>query len=130
MKNALLILFLVALTVFFLYGVRRSWQRSAHLTKRIAAYADHPHDPAIIDLIFGDLQQDRRLRRLLAAHHATKEDIARIYQKLLQWGNFKKRRHFIPISSFYFAGSLSHLLQHKDDDAKTLTMKMLNYFHI
>lgn len=130
MTNIILIFFLAALTVFFIYGIRRSWRRSAHLAKRIAAYADKPHDPSIVDIIYKDLQQDSRLRRLLEKHQAKKDDIAAIYQKLLQWANFKKRRHFIPISSFYFTGSLSYLLKHKDDDAKKITMKMLNYFHI
>ena len=130
MTDAILILFLIALTAVFIYGVRRSWLRSAHLTKRIATYADHPRDPAVIDVIYEDLQADSRLRRLLEKHDATRDDISAIYHKLLQWGNFKKRRHFIPISSFYFVGSLSYLLQHKDEDAKTITMKMLNYFHI
>ncbi|BEU87630.1 hypothetical protein TAMA11512_10940 [Selenomonas sp. TAMA-11512] len=130
MANFILLLFILALTIFFICGVHRSWQRSAHLTKLIAEYAEKPHDPAILDIIYEDLQRDSRLNRLLKKHNATKEDISVIYHKLLQWGNFKKRRHFIPISSFYFKGSLSYLLKHKDADAKTITMKMFNYFHI
>ena len=53
-----------------------------------------------------------------------------LFQKLLLWANFKKGRRFVPISAFFFAGSLAYLLRNKDAEPKRLAMKMMNFFHI
>ena len=58
------------------------------------------------------------------------EDMEKIYQKLLLWGNFHKGRRFVPITSFLYVYTLNYLCQHKDGDAKELTMKCMNFLHI
>ena len=84
----------------------------------------------LIDRIYDYANSDFRLKKLVKKHQATRDDFMIIFEKLIYWGNFKKRKRYLPVNSFFFYGSLSYLLEHKDDDAKKLTMKMMNYFHI
>ena len=60
----------------------------------------------------------------------TRTDVEMLFQKLLVWANFRKGRRFVPISSFFFAGSLAYLLRNKDAEPKKLAMRMMNFFHI
>ena len=86
--------------------------------------------PQLIDEIFDFITKDRRLSLIIKKYNADKNDIKALYKKLLIWGDFRKYNRFVPITSFFYAGALDYLLQHKDDDAKSLTMKMMNYFNI
>lgn len=130
MLNTFLLFLLAALCILFILQMRRSLKRSTLINHLINEYIERPEDPALIDAIYTHCLADRRLRRLLQKHGATREDIEKLYQKLLLWANFKKGRRFVPISSFFFVGSLSYLLRHKEEDAKKLSMRMMNIFHI
>ncbi len=130
MINLVLILCLVFLTIFFLTQMRRSLRRSTRIHILINEYIDHLSDPALIDAIYAYCISDWRLRRVLKRYGARRTDIEMLFQKLLVWGNFKKGSRFIPISSFFFVGSLAYLLQNKDAEPKKLAMRMMNFFHI
>ena len=122
--------FLAALILVFWWSMRRSLRRSTVTNRLITEYMDKLQDPALIDEIFTYCQQDWRLRRIMKKYEARQEDFKIIYDKLLLWGNFKKGRRFVPISSFFFTTSLEYLLKNQEGDPKKLTMKMMNFFHI
>ena len=122
--------FLAALILVFWWSMRRSLRRSTITNRLITDYMDKLQDPALIDEIFTYCQQDWRLRRIMKKYEARQEDFKIIYDKLLLWGNFKKGRRFVPISSFFFTTSLEYLLKNQEGDPKKLTMKMMNFFHI
>ena len=58
------------------------------------------------------------------------DDIEALYQKLIIWGNYRKGRRFVPISSFFYVYTLEYLIKNKNEDAKKLTMRCMNFFHI
>ena len=122
--------FLAALILVFWWSMRRSLRRSTITNRLITEYMDKLQDPALIDEIFTYCQQDWRLRRIMKKYEARQEDFKIIYDKLLLWGNFKKGRRFVPISSFFFTTSLEYLLKNQEGDPRKLTMKMMNFFHI
>ena len=130
MTNTLLLLALVLLTILFLLQMRRSLKRSTLVNSLINEYIDRLDDPALIDAIYAYCTTDWRLRRIMQRYDGTHADIEMLFQKLLLWANFKKGRRFVPISSFFFAGSLAYLLRNKDAEPKRLAMKMMNFFHI
>ena len=130
MLNTLLLITLGLLTALFILQMRRSLKRSTLVNSLINEYSERPDDPALIDAIYAYCTSDWRLRRIMQRYDGTHADIEMLFQKLLLWANFKKGRRFVPISSFFFAGSLAYLLQHKDAEPKKLAMKMMNFFHI
>ena len=130
MINTLLLLALVLLTILFLLQMRRSLKRSTLVNSLINEYIDRLDDPALIDAIYAYCTTDWRLRRIMKRYGGTRADIEMLFQKLLVWANFRKGRRFVPISSFFFAGSLGYLLRNKDAEPKKLAMRMMNFFHI
>ena len=119
-----------ALTIFFILEIRRSLRRSKKTVELIDKYWLNKKSPQLIDEIFDFAVNDRRLSKIVEKYNANRDDFAMIYKKLLTWADFRKYNRFIPITSFFYAGALEYLLSHKGDDAKSLTEKMLNYFHI
>ena len=130
MTAYLYLIVIILVAILFVFEMRRSLKRSNITNQLIHDYIDHLQDKSLLDKIYTYCTTDYKLRRIMARHHATREDLEAIYQKLLIWGNFKKGRRFVPISSFFFTTSLEYLLKHKDDDAKKITMRMMNFFHI
>ena len=130
MLNTILLIILGLLTALFILQMRRSLKRSTLVNALINEYIDHLDDPALIDTIYAYCTSDWRLQRIMKRYDGTRTDIAMLFQKLLVWTNFRKGRRFVPISAFFFAGSLTYLLQNKDAEPKKLAMKMMNFFHI
>ena len=118
------------LTVFFIFEIRRSLRRSKKTVELIDKYWLNKKSPQLIDEMFDFAVKDRRLSKIVKKYDADRSDFVLLYDKLLTWADFRKYNRFIPITSFFYAGALEYLLSHKNDDAKTLTQKMLNYFHI
>ena len=129
MQTALWI-FLIGLAAMFLWEMRHSMKRSAEAVRLISTYIEDLENPKLIEEIYAYCQSDWKLRRILAKYHGTSDDIRMLYHKLLFWGNFRKYNRFVPITSFFYAYSLGYLLRHKEDDAKELTMKMMNFLHM
>ena len=119
-----------ALTIFFVLEIRRSLRRSKKTVELIDKYWLDKKSPQLIDEMFDFAVNDRRLSKIVKKYDADRSDFNMLYKKLLLWADFRKYNRFIPITSFFYAGALEYLLSHKDDDAKALTEKMLNYFHI
>ena len=130
MTNIILLLCLGLLTALFILQMRRSLKRSTLVNSLINEYSERPDDPALIDAIYAYCASDWRLRRIMKRYGGTRADIEMLFQKLLVWANFRKGRRFVPISSFFFAGSLAYLLRNKDAEPKKLAMRMMNFFHI
>ena len=130
MSAYICLIIIVMLTILFIIEMRRSLKRSSVTNQLIHDYIDNLEDTTLIDKIYLYCITDRRLKRIMKRHAASKEDLHAIYQKLLIWGNFKKGRRFVPISSFFFTTTLEYLLKHQNDDAKKITMRMMNFFHI
>lgn len=120
---------LVAVTVIFFAGTFRAFMISKKSVALIEKYEKDKKNPLLIEEIFQEINKDFFLRRILNKHNAKVEDIAKLHEKLLKWGDFRKYNRYIPITSFFNTSALSYLLTHKDDDAKSLTMKMMNIFH-
>ena len=124
------ILLITILFIIFLLEMRHSLRRSNFNSSLIAKYRDDLHNPQLITDIYNYCQQDYKLRRIIRKYDVIPEDIAQLYDKLLLWGNFHKGRRFVPITAFLYVYTLKHLITHKDAEAKELTMKCMNFFHI
>ena len=123
-------IFLVLLFIFFIWAMRYYLHKNNIMHALIKKYEHNLHDEQLIDEIYNYCLSDWRLKKILTKYHADKSDIQKLYDKLLIWGNFRKYGRFVPISSFFYTTSLKYLLKHKDADAKKITMKMMNFFHI
>ncbi len=122
-------LLLILIVAIFLAGTFRAYQMSKKSVTLIEKYEDKKNNPQLIEEIFSAISQDFFLRRILTKHNATIDDIAKLHKKLLKWGDFRKYNRYVPITSFFNRTTLDYLLTHKDDDAKSLTTKMMNHFH-
>lgn len=122
--------FLFLFIAFFILTMIYYLKKKNVVHALIREYEHNLHDPVLIEKIYSYCMSDWRLRSIMKKYQANPGDIKAIYEKLLIWGNFKKYSRFIPISSFFYTTSLKYLLKHKDGDAKKITMKMMNFFHI
>ena len=129
MQYFLFVLFLMLL-IFFIVEIRRALRKSKKAVELIDKYWNDKKNPQLIEEIFNFVENDSRLLKIVKKYEADKRDFAKLYKKLLIWGDFRKYNRFIPITSFFYASALDYLLSHKDDDPKSLTQKMMNYFHI
>ena len=96
----------------------------------IAKYENDKKNPQLIKDIFNTISKDYYLGNILKKNKADINDITNLHKKLMKWGDFRKYNRYIPITSFFNKTTLQYLLEHKDDDAKSLTEKMMNHFHI
>jgi len=122
-------LLLVAVTVIFIAGTFRAFRMSKKSVALIEKYSNDKKNPRLVEEIFSAINGDFLLRRILIKHDAKISDIAALHEKLLIWGDFRKYNRYVPITSFFNVTTLEYLLTHKDDDAKSLTEKMMNHFH-
>ena len=120
----------VALVAYFIFAIRRSMRMSRASVALIEKYENDKRNPQLIEEIFSAIQDDVLLSRILKRHNATPRDIGRLHAKLMKWGDFRKYNRYVPITSFFNVHTLEYLLAHKNDDAKALTQKMMNHFHI
>lgn len=125
------LLIFLGLIAAFLWSMRRIMRRDNYINELILGFLERGEisQEELLDKMYSYGCQDFRLKSVINKYQATRDDYALIFEKLIYWANFKKRRRYIPINSFFFAGSLSYLLEHKEEDAKKITMKMMNYFH-
>lgn len=119
----------VALVVYFVFAIRRSMRMSKASVALIEKYENDKNNPQLIDDILAAISDDVLLKRILKRHKATRHDIYRLHSKLMKWGDFRKYNRYVPITSFFNVRTLEYLLEHKNDDAKSLTEKMMNHFH-
>ena len=122
-------LLLVALVVYFVFAIRRTLKMSRASVALIEKYQNDKLNPQLIEDIFNEISSDVLLKRILKRHNATQKDISRLHAKLMKWGDFRKYNRYVPITSFFNVHTLEYLLEHKNDDAKSLTQKMMNHFH-
>ena len=120
---------LVALVVYFVFAIRRTLKMSKASVALIEKYENDKLNPKLIDEIFAAISDDALLGRILKRHKATKKDISKLHAKLMKWGDFRKYNRYVPITSFFNVHTLEYLLEHKNDDAKSLTEHMMNHFH-
>ena len=128
--NYVLILLITILTVIFTLEMYHSMRRSNANSHLIEKYRNDLQNKELLAEIYAYCQQDYKLRRIIKQNNLTLKDMENIYQKLLLWGNFHKGRRFVPITAFLYVCTLKYLCQHKDGDAKELTMKCMNFLHI
>jgi hypothetical protein len=127
--DILLDILFVALVVYFVFAIRRSMRMSRASVALIEKYENDKNNPKLIEEIFDAINSDVLLGRILKSHNATQRDISRLHAKLMKWGDFRKYNRYVPITSFFNVHTLEYLLEHKNDDAKSLTEKMMNHFH-
>ena len=127
--NIFLDILFVALVAYFVFAIRRSMRMSSASVALIEKYEHDKNNPQLIEDIFAAISSDVLLRRILKQHNATVRDISRLHAKLMKWGDFRKYNRYVPITSFFNVHTLEYLLSHKNDDAKSLTEKMMNHFH-
>ncbi len=123
-------LLFIVVVVVFVTGLARSWVLSKRSVALIAKYENDKKNPRLIKDLYAEICKDKLLKNILERNNATQEDIAKIHKKLMQWGDFRKYNRYVPITSFFNRTTLKYLLEHKDGDAKVLTQKMMNHFHI
>lgn len=128
--NIFLDVLFVALVAYFIFAIRRSMRMSRASVALIEKYENDKHNPQLIDDIIAAINSDVLLSRILKQHNATRHDIDRLHSKLMKWGDFRKYNRYVPITSFFNVHTLDYLLEHKNDDAKALTEKMMNHFHL
>jgi len=127
--NIFLNVLLVALVIYFVFAIRRTMRVSNRSVALIKKYENDKRNPQLIDDILAAINDDALLRRILKRHKATRREISKLHAKLMKWGDFRKYNRYIPITSFFNVHTLEYLLEHKDDDAKSLAEKMMNHFH-
>ena len=127
--NIFLDILLIALVIYFVYAIRRTLKMSRASVALIEKYENDKLNPQLIEDIFNEISSDALLKRILKRHNATQKDISRLHAKLMKWGDFRKYNRYVPITSFFNVHTLEYLLEHKNDDAKSLTQKMMNHFH-
>ncbi len=127
--NIFLDILFVALVAYFIFAIRRSMRMSSASVALIEKYENDKDNPQLIEDIFAAINSDVLLSRIVKQHQATPKDISRLHAKLMKWGDFRKYNRYIPITSFFNVRTLEYLLEHKNDDAKSLTQKMMNHFH-
>ena len=122
---------LMALIIAFLLAMVRILKRDNVINELILGFYDYQtiSREELIARMYQYACNDFRLKGLIKKYNATEEDYAIIFDKLIYWANFKKRKRYLPVNSFFFYGSLKYLLRHKEDEAKAITMKMMNFFH-
>ena len=130
MQQTIWIALSLVLFVIVALEMYHSLKRSETTNRLINKYIDDLENEHLFDEIYEYCQKDFKLRRIMRKHAATKEDIKSLHKKLMTWGNIKKGRRFVPITSFFYAYSLNYLFEHRDDADKKVTMRMLNFFHI
>ena len=122
-------LLLAFVTIIFIAGTYRAFRMSKKSVALIEKYAEDKKNTRLVEEIFSAINEDFFLHRILLKHNATTSDIVNLHKKLLKWGDFRKYNRYIPITSFFNVTTLEYLLTHKDEDAKSLTEKMMNHFH-
>ncbi len=124
------ILLITILSIIFTLEMRHFLRRSNANSRLIEKYRDDLQNKNLPAEIYDYCQQDYKLRRIARKYDLSIDDVEKIYQKLLIWGNFHKGRRFVPITAFLYVCTLEYLCQHKDGDAKEITMKCMNFLHI
>ena len=120
---------LALLIVVFLIETRHNLKRDSAAFRLVEQYEKDLGNPALVDAIVDFVENDWKLKRVWRREHGTKDDVRRLIKHLMLWGNMRKGRRFIPITSFFYVGSLEYLLKHKDGEPKKLAMKMMQIFH-
>ena len=120
---------LALLIVVFLIETRHNLKRDSAAFRLVEQYEKDLGNPALVDEIVGFVENDWKLNRVWRREHGTKDDVRRLIKHLMLWGNMRKGRRFIPITSFFYVGSLEYLLKHRDGEPKQLAMKMMQIFH-
>ena len=120
---------LALLIVVFLIETRHNLKRDSAAFRLVEQYEKDLGNPALVDEIVGFVENDWKLKRVWRREHGTKDDVRRLIKHLMLWGNMRKGRRFIPITSFFYVGSLEYLLKHRDGEPKQLAMKMMQIFH-
>ena len=123
------IMILITAAIIFVFGTWRAMKMSRISVALIEKYENDKKNPALIQEIFDALREDFRLNKILQDNNATVDDIKILHRKLMKWGDFRKYNRYVPITSFFNVTTLKYLLEHKSDDAKSLTEKMMNHFH-
>ncbi|WP_294158460.1 hypothetical protein [uncultured Selenomonas sp.] len=120
---------LVLLIALFAVETRHNLKRDTAAFRLVDQYEKDLGNPALVDAIVAFIEQDWKLKRVWRRENGTKDDVRGLIKHLMLWGNMRKGRRFIPITSFFYVGSLEYLLQHKDGEPKQLAMKMMQIFH-
>lgn len=123
-------LIVIVLCLLFFFEMHHSLHRSSETNRLIEKYIHDLQNKELIEEIYQYCQSDFKLRRIMKNYQITQADLGKLYQKLLLWGNFRKGRRFVPISSFFYVYTLEYLIKNKNEDAKKLTMRCMNFFHI
>ena len=127
--QVLLGVLLAALIALFAVETRHNLKRDTAAFKLVEQYEKDLGNPALVDAIVAFIEQDWKLKRVWRRENGTKDDVRGLIKYLMLWGNMRKGRRFLPITSFFYVGSLEYLLQHKDSEPKQLAMKMMQIFH-
>ena len=105
---------LALLIVVFLIETRHNLKRDSAAFRLVEQYEKDLGNPALVDAIVDFVENDWKLKRVWRREHGTKDDVRRLIKHLMLWGNMRKGRRFIPITSFFYVGSLEYLLKHRD----------------
>jgi len=127
--QVLLGVLLVLLIALFGFETWHNLKRDKAAVELVDQYEKDLGNPALVDAIVAFIEQDWKLKRVWRRENGTKDDVRGLIKHLMLWGNMRKGRRFIPITSFFYVGSLEYLLQHKDGEPKQLAMKMMQIFH-
>lgn len=127
----MLTILLLLLVAAFIFVMRRIMRRDNYINELILAFLERGEisKEELLDKMYEYGCNDFRLKKVIAKHQATRKDYETVFDKIFHWANFKRRRRYLPINSFFFVSSLDYILGHKDEDAKKLATKMMNHFH-
>lgn len=120
---------LVLLIALFAFETWHNLKRDRFVVELVDRYEKDLGNPVLVDAIVDFIEHDWKLKRVWRRENGTKDDVRGLIKHLMLWGNMRKGRRFIPITSFFYVGALEYLLRHKDSEPKKLAMRMMQIFH-
>lgn len=128
------LLLLAVFVIYFVWEMKRSLHRSSVANELVQKYADSnpgaEEQRELIAAIYAYCREDWKLRRIVRKYGAVEEDFLKLYRRLRVWGDIRKRRRYVPISSFFYVYTLDYLLKHPEEDEKKMAIKCMNFFHM
>ena len=129
-----LLLVLMIFIIYFAWEMKRSLHRSSVTNELVQRYAEKSlsteEQGELIAAIYAYCASDWKLKRIIRRYGAAEEDFLKIYRRLRVWGDIRKRRRYVPISSFFYVYTLEYLLKHPEEDEKKMALKCLKFFHM
>ena len=131
MATAIWTVILGILIILFILVLRRIMRRDNYINTLILAFYERGEIERtdLVRKMYDYGTADFMLKRVIAKYNLSYEDYLAMFNKIMSYGNIKKRRRYLPINSFFYVSSLEKLVKFRELSDRDYTMKMMNHFH-